>query len=110
VKAGEKMNLVFAFIVTARASAVIPEIPVLHHGANSKEVSNMFGNPELVERRKEVCCCLHCIPINIREGQTSEALLVQQKGTQLDSKNCLAGSLCRVGGKLDLINIRGCEN
>jgi hypothetical protein len=26
----------------------------------------MFGNPEPVEKRKVVSCCLHCIPTNIQ--------------------------------------------
>jgi hypothetical protein len=41
VGAGEKMNLVFACMVTAGAAAMIPEVPVLHHVASSKEATNM---------------------------------------------------------------------
>lgn len=46
VRAGEEVCFVFPFMVTARTAAVLPLVPVFHHGTNCKESVDMFRHPE----------------------------------------------------------------
>jgi hypothetical protein len=61
-------------MLAARAFAMLPELPMFYHQTSAKKSANVFGDPQAVQKREEIRWHLHCIPINVMEGQLCSPL------------------------------------
>ena len=68
VWACQEMQLVHTVMLATRAMVVVPFFAVQHHHPKGTEPTNMFGDPEVVQRGKEVGCHHHSIPVDVIKG------------------------------------------
>ena len=105
VGAGQKVELGFIFMITTRAAAVVPKLPVTHHMSHTKEPADVFGDPELVKGRKLLGGCVNGRPVNIVEGVAGDGSVVDKFGEDLLTKHCITNSRTRVGCHFPFHNI-----
>jgi hypothetical protein len=82
-------------MVAARAPAMFPEFPNLHHMHNAKTSTHGFCHPEAVKRREQFQRMLDYCPVDGIEAIVCDPVVINQCRAEVNAKNSVVNG---VGG------------